>query len=61
MAILCFHLMTDFNITSYKFEYGNVLEKFVFQHYRAKVKVTVAVAGKFCHCSGPLLFRLILV
>ena len=37
------HLWTYFDLTSYNVEYDNVLGKFVFQHYRAKVKVTVAV------------------
>ena len=28
-----------------KFMYGNILDKFVFQHSRTKVKVTVVVRG----------------
>ena len=45
-AVRCLHLWTDFDITSYKFRYGNILDKFVFQHNRAKVKITVAVKRK---------------
>ena len=40
LAVRCFHLWPDFDITSYKFRYGNILDKFVFQHNRGKVKVT---------------------
>ena len=43
LEVRCFHLWTDFDITAYKFRYGNVLDKFVFQHNKVKVKVTVAV------------------
>ena len=43
------------------FRYGNILDKlFVFQHNRAKVKVTVVVRRIFFHCSGLLIFRLII-
>ena len=42
-AFLCFHLWTEFDILHANVEYGNFLDTFVFQHYRAKVKVTVVV------------------
>ena len=51
-------LWPDFDIISYKF--GNSADKFVFQHNRDKVKVTVAVRRKL-HCSDLLVFRLILI
>ena len=46
LAVRCFHLWTDFDITSYTFRYGNILDKFVFHHNRAKVKVIAAVRRK---------------
>ena len=63
LAVQCIHLWADFNITSYNFRYDNILDKFVFQHNRVKVKVTVAVLleENFFHCSGLLIFRLILI
>ena len=38
LAVRCFHLWTEFDTN---FRYGNILDKFVYQHNRAKVKVTV--------------------
>ena len=43
------------------FGYGNILDNFVFQHYRAKIKVKVAVRRNLFHCSGRLIFKLILI
>ena len=40
-------------------EFSNILNQFVFQHFRAKVKVTVGVVRGML--SGPLIFRLILI
>ena len=46
LAVRCFHLWTDFDIIHTNFRYGNILDKFMFQHNRAKVKVEVAVRRK---------------
>ena len=44
LVLFCFHVWTDFEITSNtNMENGNILYKFVFKHFKAKVKVTVAV------------------
>ena len=43
LALLCLHLWADFKQLHTNVDYGNILDNFVFQHYRAKVKVTVAV------------------
>ena len=53
LAVRCFHLWPDFDITSYKFRYGNILDKFVFQHNRDKVKVTVVVRRKVFSLFWP--------
>ena len=53
LAARFFHLWTDFDITSYNCRFGNILDKFLFQHDRAKVKVTVAVRRKLCSLFWP--------
>ena len=37
LAVRCFHLWTDFDITSYTFWNDNILDTFVCQHNRVKV------------------------
>ena len=52
LAVRCFHLWTDFDITPYIF-LSNIFDKFVFQHNRAMVYVTVDVRGKFFSLFWP--------
>ena len=52
LAVRCFHLWTDFDITSYKW-YGNILDKFVFQHNKDKVKFTAVVKRKLFSLFWP--------
>ena len=52
LAVRCFHLWPDFDITT-NFRYGNIFDKFVLQHNRDKVKVTVAVRRKLFSLFWP--------
>ena len=40
------HFWTDFNLTSHKYKYDNILNNFEFEGFRDKVKVTVAIYRK---------------
>ena len=52
LALQCFHLWTDFDILI-NFRFGNILDKFVFQHNRVKVQATVAVRRKLFSLFWP--------
>ena len=39
--------------------YDNILDKFEFERFRTKVKVTVAILEKHCHCSSAFIYGLI--
>ena len=41
--LMCPHLSSNFDITSYKYWYDKALNKFGFQHDRVKVKVAVTI------------------
>ena len=53
LAVRCFHLWADFDKLHTNVRYGNILDKFVFQHNRANFKVTVAVRRKLFSLFWP--------
>ena len=54
LAVRCFHLWPDSDIIFHtNFRYGNIFDKFVLQHEKDKVKVTVSVRRKLFSLFWP--------